>query len=106
MIKIFGVGILFTSIFTILTPIGAKISIFFVIAFRVIEGFFEGIIVPALFGVWGKWAPPSERSRMNSISIAGCYFGTLVAMPICSALGDTVGWESIFYVIGKYYILS
>lgn len=100
--KIFGVGILFTSIFTFLTPIGANFGIFFVIAFRVIEGFFEGIIFPALCGIWGIWAPPSERSRMNSIAFSGCYFGTLIAMPVCGALGDSIGWQSIFYVLGRY----
>lgn len=100
--KIFGVGILLTSIFTILTPVAAHFGIYVVIAVRIIEGFFEGATFPALNGIWARWAPPNERARMNSLAFCGNYIGTVVAMPVSSLLANTIGWESIFYVFGMY----
>ncbi|VEN58566.1 unnamed protein product [Callosobruchus maculatus] len=50
--------------------------------------------------VWGKWAPPLERSRLATIGFSGSYFGTVVSMPVCSYLASTLGWPSIFYCFG------
>ena len=39
----FGVGVVMTSVFTLLTPLAATFSVGFLIAVRVLEGFFEVI---------------------------------------------------------------
>jgi len=34
---------------------------------------FKGATFPAMHTLWGKWAPPQERSLLASISYAGQY---------------------------------
>jgi ACS family sodium-dependent inorganic phosphate cotransporter len=55
---IFGIGIGVTAIFTLLTPLAAEISIYALVAVRVIEGIFEGMTFPCCYHIWSKWAPP------------------------------------------------
>jgi len=55
---IFGCGIGVTAILTLLTPYAASLSIYALVAVRIIEGVFEGMTFPACFHVWSKWAPP------------------------------------------------
>ena len=75
-----------------------------------------------MYTLWGKWAPPGERSRLVTISVAGensllisflytygfsfilgMYFGNLVSFPLSALLceyGFDGGWPSVFYVFG------
>lgn len=38
---VFGVGIVMTSVFTLLTPLAADTSVWVLVAVRILEGFFE-----------------------------------------------------------------
>ncbi|VEN34668.1 unnamed protein product, partial [Callosobruchus maculatus] len=94
--NMFCLGIGVTAGLTLITPfIAGNVTIFLIV--RVIEGIFEGITYPCMHVVWGKWAPPLERSRLATIGFSGSYFGTVVSMPVCSYLASTLGWPSIFY---------
>uniref|UniRef100_A0A0A9W2P4 Sialin n=1 Tax=Lygus hesperus TaxID=30085 RepID=A0A0A9W2P4_LYGHE len=97
---LFGVGVGATAFITVLTPFLARASIYLLVFGRVVEGLFEGVTFPAMHGVWSKWSPPEERSRLVAISFSGCYFGTVAALPLCGALAERLGWPSIFYVFG------
>ncbi|KAG0306155.1 hypothetical protein BGZ98_002863 [Dissophora globulifera] len=49
----------------------------------------------------GMWAPPSERSKAVATVTAFAYLGSVIALPISSALVvSSWGWRSIFYVFG------
>lgn len=98
--NLFGIGVGVTAVFTLLTPIMARSSVYLLVIGRVVEGLFEGVTFPAMYGVWSKWSPPEERSRLVAISYSGCYFGTVAALPLCGALAERLGWPSIFYVFG------
>lgn len=98
--NLFGAGVGVTALFTLLTPCLARTSVYLLVVGRVIEGLFEGVTFPAMYGVWSKWSPPEERSRLVAISYSGCYFGTVAALPLCGALAERLGWPSIFYVFG------
>ena len=37
----FGVGVLMTSVFTLLTPLAADTSVWLLVVVRILEGFFE-----------------------------------------------------------------
>ena len=39
---------------------------------------FKGATFPAMHALWGKWAPPQERSLLASISYAGKYDDSFV----------------------------
>ncbi|XP_065056219.1 sialin-like isoform X3 [Rhopilema esculentum] len=69
--NLFGGGILMTGLFTLLTPLAARMSIKFLIAVRVLQGLSQGIAFPCMHAIWSKWAPPIERSRLSTISFSG-----------------------------------
>ncbi|BES99717.1 MFS transporter, ACS family, solute carrier family 17 (sodium-dependent inorganic phosphate cotransporter), other [Nesidiocoris tenuis] len=100
--RLFGLGVGVTAVVTLLTPLLARTSIYLLVFGRIVEGLFEGVTFPAMHGIWSKWSPPEERSRLVSISYSGCYFGTVAALPLCGALAERLGWASIFYVFGMF----
>ncbi|CAG9864853.1 unnamed protein product [Phyllotreta striolata] len=103
--RVFGAGIAVTALLTLVTPWIASLHVYFLLAVRIIEGIFEGVTYPCIHAIWGKWAPPLERSRLATIAFSGSYIGTVVSMPLCSVLASTLGWESIFYFFGAVGIL-
>lgn len=103
--RIFGIGVAASSLLTILTPIFARTSLYLLLAARVMEGLFEGVVYPAIHAVWARWAPPLERSKLATIAFSGSYFGTVVALPLSGFLAETLGWPSIFVFFGKFKML-
>lgn len=88
----------------------------------------QGVTYPACHGIWSKWAPPLERSRLATISfcgkqddkakangawktseevnstlsfVSGSYAGAVIAMPLAGILVQYSGWSSVFYVYGE-----
>ncbi|KAL1138559.1 hypothetical protein AAG570_008622 [Ranatra chinensis] len=84
--NIYGVGVLVTALFTVLTP-------------------WLGVTYPAMHSVWGRWAPPLERSKLATMAIAGGTFGTVVSLPLCGIAAELWGWPSIFYIPGVLGLL-
>ncbi|CAJ0924406.1 unnamed protein product [Ranitomeya imitator] len=54
-----------------LIPSAAKVHFGCVICVRVLQGLVEGVTYPACHGMWSKWAPPMERSRLATTSFCG-----------------------------------
>ncbi|KAK9511341.1 hypothetical protein O3M35_000010 [Rhynocoris fuscipes] len=98
--RVYGIGVFVTALFTLFTPFIANISVYLLVALRIIEGIFEGVTYPCIHAVWSVWAPPTERSRMASFAFSGSYFGTVIALPLSGILADNFGWQSIFYITG------
>ncbi|XP_069162723.1 sialin isoform X3 [Procambarus clarkii] len=105
---VFGVGVLITSVLTILTPVVARTSTPLLIALRVVEGLGEGVTFPAMNSLMAKWVPPLERSKMSSLVYAGAQFGTVISLPISGLLCQSSflgGWPAVFYVFGVLGLL-
>jgi len=98
--RLYGGGILITSIFTLLTPLAATISLPLFVIVRVVEGFGEGVTFPVMHALLAQWIPPNERSRMAGIVYSGAQAGTVLSLPISGLLCDAFGWPSVFYVFG------
>lgn len=58
---------------------------------------------PACHGIWRHWAPPTERSRLATISFTGSYAGAVLGLPLSGIMTERIGWESSFYFYGEYY---
>lgn len=99
--NLFGLGILSTAVFTLLTPVFARASVGLLVALRILIGLCEGVVFPANHAVWTKWAPPLERSTLTTISVSGAHVGTVIAMPLSGLLAQHLGWPSVFYVFGS-----
>ncbi|CAH1154736.1 unnamed protein product [Phaedon cochleariae] len=72
-----------------------------IIAVRVIEGAFHGVLFPSVHFLLSKWAPVWERAKWGSFVYAGQVLGNCLAMPITGMLCDTnSGWPLAFYFYG------
>ncbi|KZC04249.1 Vesicular glutamate transporter 1, partial [Dufourea novaeangliae] len=98
--RVFGIGIAATAFFTIITPPLTRISVYFLIILRIVEGVFEGVTFPCIHAMWAHWAPPLERSKLATLAFSGSFFGTVFAMPVAGIMAERLGWSSIFYVFG------
>jgi MFS transporter, ACS family, solute carrier family 17 (sodium-dependent inorganic phosphate cotransporter), other len=101
-LQIFGVGILGTSLMTLLTPVLCYQGIYYLYAVRVIEGILGGLSFPSVNAVYAKWSPPLERSRVSGVGMSGCFAGTVITMLASGWLSVHFGWQSIFYVFGAF----
>ncbi|KFD58629.1 hypothetical protein M514_00322 [Trichuris suis] len=105
---VFGLGTFLTAVFALLTPVAANAGAGMVIFVRVLMGIAEGVTWPASQALFAKWAPPSERSKLPSFAISGCFIGTVVAFIASGFLADSNimgGWPSVFYCFGIAAIL-
>ena len=81
---------------------------------RILQGLAEGMLYPTCHGIWSKWAPPLERSRLEvslfliynlnrlaTISFCGSYAGPVLGYALGGFLVEKYGAYSIlspFYV--------
>ncbi|XP_040200262.1 vesicular glutamate transporter 3 [Rana temporaria] len=103
--RVFGAAIFLTSVLNMLIPSAAKAHFGCVISVRVLQGLVEGVTYPACHGLWSKWAPPLERSRLATTSFCGSYAGAVIAMPLAGILVQYIGWSSVFYIYGVFGII-
>ncbi|KAM9301610.1 vesicular glutamate transporter 2 [Gastrophryne carolinensis] len=100
--RVFGAAIVLTSTLNMLIPSAARVHYGCVIFVRILQGLVEGVTYPACHGIWSKWAPPLERSRLVTTSFCGSYAGAVIAMPLAGILVQYTGWSSVFYVYGSF----
>ncbi|KAJ2948996.1 hypothetical protein O0L34_g5936 [Tuta absoluta] len=100
---VYGIGVLLTALFTILSPIAAYIDFKFFIVVRALEGIGEGVTYPAMHAMLAKWIPPLERSKFAAYVYAGSNIGTVISLPISGwlcTLDWGGGWPLCFYLFG------
>ncbi|XP_060980155.1 vesicular glutamate transporter 3 isoform X2 [Dama dama] len=98
--RVFGAAIFLTSTLNMLIPSAARAHYGCVMGVRILQGLVEGVTYPACHGMWSKWAPPLERSRLATTSFCGSYAGAVIAMPLAGVLVQYIGWASVFYIYG------
>uniref|UniRef100_A0A4W4E5Q5 Major facilitator superfamily (MFS) profile domain-containing protein n=1 Tax=Electrophorus electricus TaxID=8005 RepID=A0A4W4E5Q5_ELEEL len=69
--RVFGAAIVLTSTLNMFIPSAARVHYGCVIFVRILQGLVEGVTYPACHGIWSKWAPPLERSRLATTSFCG-----------------------------------
>ncbi|MBN3303696.1 VGLU3 protein, partial [Amia calva] len=103
--RVFGAAIFLTSLLNMFIPAAARQHYGCVMFVRILQGLVEGVTYPACHGMWSKWAPPLERSRLATTSFCGSYAGAVIAMPLAGILVQYIGWSSVFYVYGVFGIV-
>ncbi|XP_005374589.1 PREDICTED: vesicular glutamate transporter 3 isoform X2 [Chinchilla lanigera] len=103
--RVFGAAIFLTSTLNMFIPSAARVHYGCVMGVRILQGLVEGVTYPACHGMWSKWAPPLERSRLATTSFCGSYAGAVVAMPLAGVLVQYIGWASVFYIYGMFGII-
>uniref|UniRef100_A0A8C6PUP0 Solute carrier family 17 member 8 n=1 Tax=Nothobranchius furzeri TaxID=105023 RepID=A0A8C6PUP0_NOTFU len=69
--RVFGAAIFLTSLLNMFIPSAARVHYGCVMFVRILQGLVEGVTYPACHGMWSKWAPPLERSRLATTSFCG-----------------------------------
>ncbi|VDI45410.1 MFS transporter, ACS family, solute carrier family 17 (sodium-dependent inorganic phosphate [Mytilus galloprovincialis] len=106
--RIIGAALLIGGICTILTPICARTSVILVYVVRAINGLASGVCFPAMSSVWGRWAPPLERTKLMALYYLGPPSGSVITLASSGYLceyGFDNGWGSIFYITGGVTLL-
>lgn len=97
---VLGAAVLWWSVFTLVTPVAALISLPVLIATRILMGLGEAAMFPATYGIFGNWIPEKERSRSVSFMIGGIPLGTLFALTTTGWIVERFGWPWVFYLFG------
>jgi ACS family sodium-dependent inorganic phosphate cotransporter len=97
---VLGFGVLFWSLFTILTPIAAFMGVAWLYLVRVGMGIGEGVTFPSMYSMFGRWLPVSERSRVIGLNFSAIPIGTVFALLATPWIVINFGWEWSFYLFG------
>ena len=98
--RVVGGAVLVWSIFTLLTPLAATISLPTLIGARIAMGIGEAGLFPATYELFGRWVPMTERARATGRFVSGIPFGTLIGLTVSAWLVGRYGWPLPFYVFG------
>ena len=99
--NVFLIAVILWSVFTILTPAAAYVSLTMMLFARFMLGFGEGAAIPASYNLVHKWMPTHERSRSISMFSAASSIGTVFALLITGILIEKFGWPFVFYLFGS-----
>ena len=102
---VLGAAVLWWSVFTLLTPMAALISLPVLILTRILMGVGEAAMFPAAYGVLGNWIPEKERSRSIGFMVGGIPLGTLFALSTTGWIVERFGWPWAFYSFGLLGII-
>ena len=97
---VLGVAVVWWSLFTVLTPPAALISLPMLIAARIALGLGEAAVFPASINMIGRWVPAANRSRAVAMLGSGLSLGTMIALPVTGWLVRSSGWPMPFYAFG------
>ncbi|EDO46366.1 predicted protein [Nematostella vectensis] len=96
-----GLGVLISSVLSLLTPLAARYSYKMLIVLRILEGLAQGVIYPSVNVLLSCWAPPEERSKMLVITWTGCQAGNIIGLVVSGLLcASRFQWPSVFYLFG------
>jgi MFS transporter, ACS family, solute carrier family 17 (sodium-dependent inorganic phosphate cotransporter), other len=93
-------AVLIWSIFTLLTPLAANLSMPALIGARVAMGMGEAGLFPATYELFSRWVPLIERARAAGRFVSGIPLGTVIGLTASAWLVAHSGWPMPFYVFG------
>ena len=102
---VLGAAVVWWSLFTILTPPSALVSLPVLVLVRIALGFGEAAVFPASINMIGRWVPPPLRSQAVSLFSSSLYIGTVFSLPVTGRLVKSYGWPMPFYVFGLVGLL-
>jgi len=97
---VLGFGVLWWSLFTLLTPLSAFASFPVLIFTRILMGLGEGVAFPATYNLLGRWVPMKERTRAAAFNLTAIPLGTLFAVTTTPFIALAFGWPAVFYLFG------
>jgi ACS family sodium-dependent inorganic phosphate cotransporter len=102
---VLGFAVLWWSVFTVVTPAAAFISLGILIATRILMGIGEGMAFPSMYNLYGRWIPEHEKSRTVAATLSGISLGTLAALILTGPIIERYGWPAVFYIFGALGVI-
>lgn len=97
---VLGCGVVFWSLFTLLTPVAAAGGLSALLIARILMGVGEGVTFPSIYAMFGRWVPDTERSRAIGILFSAIPLGSVFALLATPWMVTHFGWEAGFYAFG------
>ena len=85
---LFGGGVLACAALTLLTPTAAYVDLAAVLCVRVLEGAFEGFMMPTTHALLSSWTPRGHSTRSVTLVLSGEQLGYIVGMLVGGLLSD------------------
>ena len=98
---VLGVGVLFWSLFTALTPPAAALGLGLLLVCRFLMGVFESVTWPALYNLLVCWVPARSRGLALGLLNSAVAGGTVIALVATPLLITHWGWRGAFYAYGS-----
>ena len=98
--RVLAIAVAWWSVFTVLTPRAASVSIAVLVAARIALGIGEAAVMPATYELFRRWVPQSERSRAVTRFLSGIPFGQIIGFIVTGWLTTRFGWSASFYLFG------
>jgi MFS family permease len=102
---VLGVGVLFWSAFTIVTPAAAFAGLSILLLSRVGMGLGEAVTFPSIYSLFANWLPVTERTRAIGLNASAIPLGTVFALILTPIIVIKLGWEWAFYLFGAVGVL-
>lgn len=102
---VLGFAVVWWSVFTMLTPIAAAMSLPILLATRVAMGLGEAAMYPSAYNIFARWVPRAERSRALALLVSGIPLGTLVGLMSTGWIIKQWNWQAVFYLFGALGIV-
>ncbi|KAM7352154.1 uncharacterized protein ACRADG_004794 [Cochliomyia hominivorax] len=103
---VLSLGLLFTAIFTLLTPLTINFAEHVgLVIIRILMGLGEGTTFPALTFLIANWVPKNERGVIGAAILGGGQMGTIIGNLLSGYLLTKSTWPSVFYTFGGLTIL-
>jgi len=102
---VLGLGVLFWSLFTLLTPASAALGISILLACRFLMGVAEAVTWPSIYSLYSRWVHPNRRASAVGLMNSGIAGGSVVALICTPWLISVWSWQGAFYLYGLLGIL-
>ena len=97
---VLGLGVLFWSLFTLLTPASAGLGITVLLACRFLMGVAEAVTWPSIYSLYSRWVHPDRRASAVGLMNSGISGGSVIALICTPWLISVWSWQGAFYLYG------
>jgi len=102
---VLGLGVLFWSLFTLLTPASAALGITVLLTCRFLMGVAEAVTWPSIYSLYSRWVHPDRRASAVGLMNSGISGGAVIALICTPWLISVWSWQGAFYLYGVLGIL-
>ena len=102
---VLGIAVLIWSLFTFITPYAAYGGFAALILARIGMGAGEGVALPAIYSLYGRWLPRNEAARAIGATFSAIPLGIVFGLLVTPWIVLNFGWQWAFYSFGLFGLI-